>query len=441
MTLTKDQVLTIVKEEKIELLHLWFCDILGILKGFAITPRELEGALEQGMGFDGSSIEGFARIEESDLMALPDPSTFTIIPPELSSINSARLFCNLKTPEGDDYPGDPRAVLRRLLDKYKTKGYTFNVGPEPEFFYLKDDKCPAPLDAVTYFDSSMAGPGAHLKQETIRVLEAMGMLCEYSHHEVAPSQHEIDLRYTDALTMADNVITFKFVVKQVALNHNLYATFLPKPINGVNGSGMHTHQSIFQNGRNLFFDPKDKYHLSAFARHYTAGIIHYIKEITAVLNQSVNSYKRIAPGFEAPCYIMWGQKNRSALIRVPRYRIGRENSTRIELRSPDPICNPYLAFACMLEAGMRGVEQKMPLGEPFEEDAFAYTLAELEGKGIESLPGDLYSAIIKMRKSDLVREVLGEHIFSSFVQNKLIEWDRYRTRVTDYEIDNFLPIF
>jgi len=438
--MTNEDVMKIVSDEKMSVVRLWFTDILGQIRGYAITPRELPGVLDSGAGFDGSSVEGFARIHESDLMAFPDANTFKIMPDEMGSFKSGVLFCDLKTPEGQPYEGDTRYILKRNLQKIAAKGYTFNVGPELEYFYFTDDKSAKPLDNVGYFDASVVSQGTIMRKQTIQVLEKLGIPVEYSHHEVAPSQHEIDLRFTNALEMADRVITYRFIVKEIARQNGIYATFMPKPIFSENGSGMHTHQSVFQGERNLFYSPEDTYHLSEFAKHYIAGILRHIREITAVLNQWVNSYKRLVPGFEAPAYISWGQKNRSALVRVPRCRIGKEKSSRIELRSPDPVCNPYLAFSVMLAAGMKGVEEKYALPEAVEENIFEMTPTMRKELKIEVLPGSLAEAVRELEKSALAREVLGEHIFNKFIENKMIEWDRYRSVVTDYELEKYLPV-
>jgi len=433
-------ILKTVQEQNIEVIRLWFTDILGQLRGFAISPRELPTAMESGMGFDGSSVEGFARIHESDLTALPDPDTFRILPNMVSDMKTAILFCDLKTPEGNPFVGDTRYVLKRNLTKIEDEGYTFNIGPELEYFYFKDQKSLEFLDNGGYFDASIVSQGTVLRKRTIRILEEMGIKVEYSHHEVAPSQHEIDLRYLNALEMADTVIIYRFIVKEIANQEGLYATFMPKPVFGVNGNGMHVHQSIFKGETNMFFDPNDQYHLSAFAKSYMAGLLMHIKELTAILNQWVNSYKRLVPGYEAPVYISWGQKNRSALVRVPRHRPGHEKSTRIELRSPDPVCNPYLAFSAMLTAGLKGIKDNYQLPPPVEENIFEMTPVELQGRNIDTLPGNLSESIHKMMKSELMRETLGNHVFEKFIDNKLIEWERYRSVVTKFEIDNYLPI-
>lgn len=438
--MTIEEVLKIVNEEKISIIRLWFTDILGQLRGFAITPRELPGAMESGMGFDGSSVEGFARIHESDLMAIPDPDTFKVLPEAVGGFRAAVMFCDLQTPEGEPYEGDTRYVLRRNCEKIAEKGYTLYVGPELEYFYLKDDHSTQLLDNAGYFDASVVSQGTILRKQTIQILEELGIPVEYSHHEVAPSQHEIDLRYTDALSMADTVMTYRFVVKEIARQNGVYATFMPKPVYGENGSGMHVHQSIFQDSKNMFFAQDNTYHLSKFAKSYIAGILTHIREITVILNQWVNSYKRLVLGYEAPVYISWGQKNRSALVRVPRYRIGHENSTRIELRSPDPACNPYLAFSAMLGAGMKGVRENLELPPPVEENIYTMSPMNLRNHNIGTLPGDLFEAVQELRKSDLMKEVLGDHVFNKLIDNKQIEWDRYRSIVSQYELEKYLPI-
>jgi glutamine synthetase len=437
----KEYILETVKKHDVKFIRLWFTDILGYLKSFAITVEELEAAMEEGMGFDGSSIEGFARIDESDMIAMPDPDTFQLLPwrpREHSSV--ARMFCNILQPDGTPYEGDPRRVLKDTLKKASEMGYTFYVGPELEYFYFKNDAGTEVLDKGGYFDLIPSDVATDMRRETVLMLEEMGIQVEYSHHEVAPSQHEIDMRYTDALTMADNVMTYRLVVKEIALKNGVYATFMPKPIFGENGSGMHTHQSLFKGDRNAFFDPSDKYHLSDAGKGYIAGLLQHAQEITLVTNQWVNSYKRLVPGYEAPVYISWALRNRSDLVRVPVYKPGREKATRVEYRSPDPACNPYLAFAVMLAAGMKGIEEGYELREPVERNVYEMTEAERQEIGIGTLPGSLDEAIALMEKSDLVRETLGEHIFEKLIENKKIEWERYRTQVTGYELEEYLPV-
>ncbi len=436
----KKDVLELCKKYDVRFIRFWFVDILGQLKSFAVHVNELETAFEEGMGFDGSSIKGFARIDESDMVAIPDPTTFTLLPWRPKEKAVAKMFCDIYNPDGTPYQGDPRYALKRALEKMKRMGFTnFYVGPELEFFYFKSDKAPEILDTGGYFDYPMDA-AEDLRRETILALESMGIHVEYSHHEVAPSQHEIDLRYADALEMADIVMTYKVTVKEIAKKYGVYATFMPKPLFGENGSGMHTHQSLFIGDGNAFFDPKDPYHLSDTAKHYMAGLLKHIKEITLVLNQWVNSYKRLVPGYEAPVYICWARRNRSALIRVPMYKPGKEKATRIELRSPDPACNPYLAFAAMLTAGLKGIENKYPLPDPVEKDVYHMDPEERKKLGIEELPGSLIEAIEYAEKSEVLREALGDHIFTQLITSKKIEWDDYRIRITEYEIEKYLPI-
>ncbi|MBI4656245.1 MAG: glutamine synthetase [Elusimicrobia bacterium] len=434
-------VLDIVRKKGIRFIRLCFVDILGQLKSFSITERELEHALKDGMGFDGSSVEGFARIYESDLLLLPDPDTFSIMPAKFDGVQSAIMFGDIITPEGSHYPGDTRYILKKNLENMKKMGFTdFMVGPELEYFYFSNDKEPVTLDNGGYFDTVPLDDSHDLRKETILMLEELGIQAEYSHHEVAPSQHEIDLRYCDALTMADRVILYKVVVKQVASIHNIYASFMPKPLNGVNGSGMHVHQSLFIKDKNAFFDKKDQNFLSDAAKLFIAGILKHVREICVVTNQWVNSYKRLVPGFEAPVYIAWARRNRSALVRVPQARLGKEKSTRIEARFPDPACNPYLAFSVMLAAGLKGIREKTALVKPVEADIYEMDEIERRAKKIETLPGSLIEALEEAGKSGLLKEALGEHVFEKFLENKQIEWDNYRTKVTDYEINRYLSV-
>ena len=437
---TTESILKQVKDKNVKFIRIWFVDILGQLKSFAITDRELEGALKDGMGFDGSSIEGFARIEESDLIAKPDPSTFVILPWRPADQGTARMFCDILSPDGKPYAGDTRFVLKRQLATLAEQGMSFQVGPELEYFYFKDDSAPVPLDSGGYFDTVPLDESSDLRRESILNLEAIGIPVEYSHHEVAPSQHEIDLRYNEALQMADNVISYKVVVKRVAKNAGVYASFMPKPISGINGSGMHVHMSVFKDGSNLFFDGKDQYHLSVMAKHFAAGILHYAHEIAVVTNQWVNSYKRLIPGYEAPVYVAWARRNRSTLVRVPQYKPGKEKATRLEARFPDPGCNPYLAFSALLAAGMEGVKRKLALPEPVEADVYHMDDKERARLGIRSLPGSLIEALEIAKKSDLLKNALGEHVFDKLVENKMIEWDRFRMQVTSFEVDKYLPI-
>ncbi len=437
---TTEDVLRVVKDHQVSFIQFWFTDVLGVLKSFAITPSELEEGLTEGMGFDGSSIEGFARIQESDMIAKPDPTTFRMVPWRDNDKPVARMFCDVLNPDGSPYEGDPRYVFKRLLARVAEKGYTFYVGPELEYFYFKNDRGTEMTDRGGYFDSRVMDKGSDLRRETIFALQSMGIDVEYSHHEVAPSQHEIDLRYDEGLKMADKTMTYRVIVKEVARKNGLYATFMPKPVFGVNGSGMHVHQSLFQGDRNAFHDPADKYNLSELAKHYIAGVIRHAPEITAVTNQWVNSYKRLVPGYEAPVYVSWARRNRSAMIRVPMYKPGKEKATRMEFRSPDPACNPYLAFAVMLGAGLEGIDKEYELASPVEEDIFEMNPAERRDHGINDLPGNLYAAILETEKSELVRKVLGDHIFNKFIENKKIEWDMYRTHVSQFELDRYLSI-
>lgn len=436
----KAYVLKTVKENHVKFIRLWFTDIIGFLKSFAITVDELEVALEDGMGFDGSSIEGFARIDESDMMALPDPSTFRIIPWSPKESRAARMFCDIYWPGGKAFEGDPRYVLKKNLKRASDMGYTFYVGPELEYFYFKSPQSTEFLDQGGYFDMIPSDTGTDLRKETVLTLQDMGIAVEYSHHEVAPSQHEIDMRYTDALSMADNIMTYRLVVKEIALRHGIHATFMPKPVFGVNGSGMHTHQSLFKGEQNAFFDKNDKYHLSKIAKSYLAGLLKHAPEITLVSNQWVNSYKRLVPGYEAPVYISWAMRNRADLIRIPGYKPGREKATRIEFRSPDPACNPYLAFSAMLAAGLEGIDKEFEPPLPVEENVYEMSEDERAKRSIGTLPGSLDDAISLAEKSKLLKKCLGDHVFNSLIKNKRIEWDRYRSHVTDYEIKRYLPI-
>ncbi len=429
-----------VKDKNVSFIQFWFTDVLGKLKSFSVTPSELEEGMAEGMGFDGSSIEGFARIEESDMIALPDPKTFQLIPWRPSDRPVARMFCDIMNPDGTPYMGDPRYALKRILAKISKQGQTFYVGPELEYFYFANDSEAEILDQAGYFDGLPTDRGTDLRRQTIFALQSMGIRVEYSHHEVAPSQHEIDLRYQDALTMADTVMTYRVAVKEIARQNGVYATFMPKPIFGQNGSGMHVHQSLFKGSKNTFFDTKDKYHLSATAKSYIAGIMRHAREITAVTNQWVNSYKRLVPGYEAPVYCAWARRNRSAMIRVPMYKPGKENATRIEFRSPDPTCNPYLAFALMLGAGLKGVEGKYALPEPVEHDIFEMDAKARAEAGITSLPGSLWEALEEFKQSVMANEVLGDHIFGKVIANKEKEWDMFRIHVTDFEINRYLPM-
>lgn len=436
----KERVLVTVREQNVKFVELWFTDILGFLKTVTVTADELENVMDDGAGFDGSSIEGFVRIEESDMIAMPDPTTFAILPWRYGDYKVARMFCDVLKPGRAPFEGDPRYVLKRNLEKAAKMGFTFYVGPELEYFYFKSSERTEFLDRGGYFDMTPLDLATALRQETALALKELGIEVEYTHHEVAYSQHEVDMKYADALTMGDNVMTCKVVVKKIALKHGVHATFMPKPVYGINGSGMHVHQSLFRGDQNVFFDPDDPYHLSDIAKHYIAGLLKYSPEITAITCQWVNSYKRLVPGYEAPAYISWGTRNRSALVRVPEYKPGKEKSVRVEFRSPDPACNPYLAFAVMLAAGLKGIEEKLEPPEPVEVDVYRLSEEERRRMGIGTLPRSLEEAIDLMEKSELVRECLGDHVFYSFIRNKRAEWEAYRAQVTEYEIKRYLPI-
>jgi glutamine synthetase len=427
------------KDGDVKFIRLWFTDILGSLKGFAITSEELEAALTRGMGFDGSAIEGFARAEEKDLYALPDPNTFSLLPWRPRSNAVARMFCDIVTPDEAAFKGDPRWVLRRNIERAASLGFTYYVGPELEYFYFKDSTSAEPLDQGGYFDQDATNQATDLRRETVLMLEELGIPVEQSHHEVAPSQHEIDLRHTDAMTMADTVMTYRVVVKEIAQRHGCFASFMPKPIASFNGNGMHTHQSLFKGGRNAFYDGEDVDRLSDVARHFIAGLLAHAREITAITNQWVNSYKRLVPNYEAPTFVSWATVNRSDLVRVPAYKPGREESRRIEYRAPDPAANPYLAFSVMLAAGLEGIDKELELPPPSASNVYDMTAAERNEREIQSLPGNLWEAISITENSEMVRDALGDLVFDSFIENKKIEWERYRSHVTDYEIMRYLP--
>ena len=437
----RELVLKRAKENNVRFVRMWFTDILGFLKSYTITDHELEAALDRGTGIDGSSIEGFTRIDESDMIAMPDPNTFQVLPWRPAEGGAtARIFCDILWPGGKPFEGDPRHVLKRNVKRAADLGFTYYVAPELEYFYFKSPEAPEFIDLGGYFDHVPPEVASDLRRESVIYLETMGIDVEKSHHEVAQSQHEIDLRYSDALTMADAVMTYRSVVKQVAQMHGFHATFMPKPVFGINGSGMHVHMSLFKGKKNAFFDKGDKYHFSKVAKSFVAGLLDHIKEITAVNNQWVNSYKRLVPGYEAPVYISWARRNRADLIRIPEYQPGREEATRFELRSPDPACNPYLCFSVCLAAGLDGVERGLEPPPPVEENVYEMTPEERKRRGIGTVPGSLLEAIECTEKSELVKKALGEHTFNSFLENKRIEWDRYRTHVTDYEIKNYLPL-
>lgn len=438
---TAEEILEMVQEKDVEFIRLWFTDINGILKSFAITNEELENALDRGMGFDGSSITGFQDIEESDMIAMPDKDTFAILPWRPPEKAVGRMICDILQPGGEPYEGDPRYVLKRALQKMEKMGYDhFYVGPELEFFYFKSAQKPEPLDFGGYFDLTPLDLASDLRRNTVLALKKLGIRIEYSHHEAATSQHEIDMRYDDALKMADNMVTYRLAVKEIANQQGVYATFMPKPLFDEYGSGMHTHQSLFKGDTNIFFDADDKYHLSPEAKAYTGGILKYSKDIISILAPWVNSYKRLIPGYEAPVYIAWSIKNRSALIRVPQYQPGREYATRVEVRCPDPSGNPYLQLAVMLTAGLKGIEEECEIPPPMELNLYELSDDERKKKGIDALPASLEEAIKYTENSDLVRETLGPHCFHRFITLKKIECAEYNRQVTDYEIRKYYPI-
>ena len=437
----KDYVLKSVEERGIRFVRFWFTDVLGFLKSFAVTDTELEGAFDEGMGFDGSSIDGFTRIQESDMVAYPDPSTFQALPWRPQATDGVgRMFCDIVKPDGSPFEGDPRHALKTVLKKAADMGYTMYVGPELEYFYFADSDDTEFLDQGGYFDLTPLDVASDLRRETVLTLEKLGIPVEYSHHEVAPSQHEIDLRYQDALTMADAVMTYRLTVKEVAYANGVYATFMPKPVAGVNGSGMHVHQSLFNKDGNAFFDASMPGNLSQVCRWYIAGLLKYAPEFCAITNPLVNSYKRLIPGYEAPVYVSWAQANRSAMVRVPLYKPGKEAATRLELRSPDPSCNPYLAFAVMLGAGLKGIEEQLELMPEATNDIFEMSAAELKEANIATLPENLGAAIKLFEESETMKEILGEHIHSFYVENKKAEWADYIKDVSQWELDRYLSV-
>ncbi|HZJ26541.1 MAG TPA: glutamine synthetase family protein [Acidimicrobiia bacterium] len=435
-----DYVLRTVEERGVRFVRLWFTDVLGFLKSFAITPAELEVALEEGMSFDGSAIQGYTRVQESDMLAVPDPATFEIVPWRGDDAPVARMFCDIQNFSGAPFEGDPRYVLKRNMDRAREKGFTFYASPDMEFFYFRSADSPEPLDHAGFFDLSHTDMASDLRKQTILMLEAMGIPVEYSFHELGPSQHEIDLRYTDGLTMADNVMTFRLIVKQVAQTQGVYATFMPKPIQGAFGSGMHTHLSLFEGDVNAFHDPDDEHGLSRVGKHFIAGLLRHASEITAVTNQWINSYKRLIVGYEAPAYVCWARNNESALVRVPIPKRGKGSSTRIEFRSPDPACNPYLAFSLMLAAGLKGVEEGYELPPEATTNIYEMTAEERQAEGIQALPQSLAEAVEVMEHSELVAETLGEHVFEYFLRNKRAEWNEYTSYVTPFELDRYLGV-
>lgn len=442
----KDRMLNTLnkaEEDGVKLVNLMFTDILGGIKSVTITVEHLEASLTDGTWFDGSSIEGFARIHESDMILKPDPETYAVIPWRPKEKAEARFMADVLTPEGEPFPGDPRYILKRAIAEAEKMGLRYYTGPELEFFLFKTENgkiAPVPHDVGGYFDYSARDLASDVRRDIIFALEALGMNVEMSHHEVAAGQHEIDIRYSDALRSADNAITLKHTVKEIAATHGLYATFMPKPIYGINGSGMHTHQSLFKGNKNAFFNPEDKYHLSDIAYGYIAGILEHVREMSAILAPTVNSYKRLVPGYEAPVYICWGQRNRSALVRVPRYSPGRDSAVRCEVRCPDPSCNPYMAFATMLMAGLDGVKRKLRPPAPVEEDVYEFDDKKLKELYINTLPASLGDALEEMKKSEFVRKTLGDHTYGKLLEAKKQEYDEFRIAVTDWEIKRYLEV-
>lgn len=436
----QQHVIQACRDHDVKFIRLWFTDILGMLKSVAITIEELEHALDDGVSFDGSAIEGFARHDETDMIAIPDPSTFQILPWRPREQAVARMFCDIHSTDGKPFVGDPRQVLKRVLARAANAGFTFYISPEIEFFYFKDSTGTELLDSGGYFDLTPLDGGSDLRRETVLALEQMGIGVALSHHEAAPSQHEMDLRYTDALTMADAVMTYRLLVKEVALRHNVYATFMPKPLADENGSGMHLQLSLFRGEENAFYDNDDPLSISKVAQQYIAGLLQHAPELMLLTNQWVNSYKRLVPGTEAPLYASWSPKSHSDLVRVPEHKPGMEVSTRIEYRVPDAACNPYLAFAGVLAAGLRGIEEQLPLNAPVNAATDQLSAQEIETRGLVALPGSLGEAIDQFEHSTLLRNNLGDQVFESIVANKKIEWSDYRSQVTPFELDRYLPL-
>jgi glutamine synthetase len=439
----KEYVLRTVEERAIRFVQLWFTDVLGTPKTFNITPAELENALDEGMTFDGSAIDGFSRIQESDVLARPDVKTFQVLPWHPAQVPVASVFCDIFNLDETPFEGDPRHALRRMLDKARASGFTFFAAPEMEYFYFADSDpthIPTTIDSGSYFELTANDKATELRKQSVLTLEEMGIPVEHAQHEDAPSQHEIDLRYTDALTMADTVMTVRLVVKETAQTSGVHASFMPKPLGGVQGSGMHTHVSLFEGDTNAFYDPADPYLVSGVAKRFIAGLLRHAPEITAVTNQWVNSYKRLVSGYEAPVYISWARNNRSALVRIPVVKHGKPDSTRIEYRAPDSACNPYLAFAVILAAGLKGIEEDYELPREASTNLFAMTPEELAAEGIRPLPGSLNDAVNEMERSELVAETLGEHVFEWFIRNKRAEWAAYKAHISQFELDRYLPL-
>ncbi|MHA1681348.1 MAG: glutamine synthetase family protein [Promethearchaeota archaeon] len=439
--LSANQVLDLVNQNDVKFIKIWFPSLEGVVKSFAITKEDLEVAFKEGYGFDGSSIKGFQSIEESDMVLMPDPATFQLLPWRPKEKSVARMFGDILNPDGTPYMGDPRYILKRQIAKAEKMGYTFNAGPELEYFYFKDDSGTEILDKGGYFDLTSLDAATDLRRDTILAMESMGIKVEMSHHEVAPSQHEIDLRYQEGLAMADAATTMRVVVKEIATKYGVYATFMPKPIPFENGSGMHCHQSLFSGNNNVFFDSGDSLHLSKIAKNYIGGLLKYVKEFAIVTNPLVNSYKRLVPGYEAPTYLCWSKRNRSAMIRVPMYKPGKEKATRIELRSPDPTCNLYLAFAVMLGAGLKGIEEGIEPPAPVDKNIFSLSEEQKKAENITALPGSLGDAITQAENSAFLKDVLGEYVFENYIKLKKMEWSEYLLQVTKWELDEYLPIY
>jgi glutamine synthetase len=442
----QDYVLRTVEERGVRFIQLWFTDVLGIPKAFNITPAELETALEEGMTFDGSAIDGFSRVQESDVLAYPDPKTFQLLPYVTDGMPVAKIVCDIVNLDGSPFEGDPRHVLRRALERARGLGFSFYAAPELEFFYFPapapgsdvGDQPPTPLDHGSYFELTTSDPATEVRRKTVLTLEEMGIPVEYSQHEDAPSQHEIDLRYTDALTMADTVMTVRQVAKEIAAQHSILATFMPKPMAGVQGSGMHTHFSLFDGETNAFHDEADEYHLSETGRRFIAGLLRHAGEISAVTNQWVNSYKRLIVGYEAPVYVAWARNNRSVVVNVPHAKRGKKESTRVEYRAPDPAANPYLTFAAVLTAGLTGIERGYDLPSETTANLYELTAEQRLAEGIATLPGSLSDAVEQMARSELMAETLGEHVFEWFIRNKRAEWADYKAQVTAFELRRYL---
>ncbi len=432
-------VLRTIEERGVKFIRLWFTDVAGSLKSVAVAPAEIEGAFEEGIGFDGSSIEGLSRNSEADMLAVPDPTTFQILPWRGSVDSTARMFCDIANPDGTPASSDPRNVLRRAMDKARDMGFNFYIHPEIEFYLLKSselgaDGFPVPVDNAGYFDNVPGGTAHDFRRSAVTMLENMGISVEFSHHEGGAGQNEIDLRYADALTMADNIMTFRAVIKEVAIEQGVYATFMPKPFNEQPGSGMHTHMSLFEGDQNAFFDAGAQYQLSKTARRFMAGVLKHAPEITAVTNQFVNSYKRLWAGGEAPSHVAWGHNNRSALLRVPLHKPGKSQSTRLEYRAIDSAANPYLAYALILGAGLKGIENQYDLPDETLDDVWTLSENERKALGIEGLPQSLNQAIARLEESELAAEVLGESVFDFVLRNKKREWADYRAQVTPFEL-------